>query len=147
MVKFIDTMINKIKDISSFDTIIDLIRVDKIEEKAKEYLEKLKNKYELIVKPEIEKLSDEKLKRPVEIIAKFEKLIFEQENNINFLENNINKLKICPLIYNQLMIICKDDKYKIMKEFIYKQFLNNIENIDSIISLIDSLEENDKSIF
>ena len=147
MVKFIDTMINKIKDISSFDTIIDLIRVDKIEEKAKEYLEKLKNKYELIVKPEIEKLSDDKLKRPVEIIAKFEKLIFEQENNKDFLENNINKLKICPLIYNQLMIICKDDKYNVMKEFIYKQFLNNIKNIDSIIALIDSLEKKDKENF
>ena len=144
MVKFIDTMINKIKDISSFDTIIDLIRVDKIEEKAKEYLEKLKNKYELIVKPEIEKLSDDKLKRPVEIIAKFEKLIFEQENNKDFLENNINKLKICPLIYNQ---ICKDDKYNVMKEFIYKQFLNNIKNIDSIIALIDSLEKKDKENF
>ena len=79
MIKFIETMINKIKDISSFDTIIDLIRIDKIKEKAKEYLEKLKNKYELIVKPEIEKLSENKLKRPVEIIAKFEKLIFEHE--------------------------------------------------------------------
>ena len=147
MVKFIDTMVNKIKDISSFDTIMDLIRVDKIKEKAKEYLEKLKNKYELIIKPEIEKLDDNKLKRTIEIIAKFEKLIFEQENNKDFLENNIKKLKICPLIYNQLMIICKDDKYKLMKEFIYKQFLNNIKNIDSIIALIESLEEKDKVNF
>ena len=130
---------------------MDLIRVDKIQEKAKEYLEKLKSKYELIIKPEIEKFNENKLnnkiKKPVEIIAKFEKLIFEQENDVNFLENNIKKLKICPLIYNQLMIICKGDKYKVMKEFIYKQFLNNIKNSDSIIALIDSLENKDKENF
>lgn len=110
MVNFIDAMINKIKDISSFDTIIDLIRIDKIKENANEYLEKLKNKYELIVKPQIEKLSDNQIKRPVEIIAKFEKLIFGKENNFDFLENNLIQLKIYPLIYNQLMIMCKEDQ-------------------------------------
>ena len=147
MVKFIDTMVNKINDISSFDTVIDLITVEKIKVKIREYLDKLKNKYELVVKPEIEKLSDEKIKRPIEIIAKFEKLLFEQENNIIFLQENIKKLKICPLIYNQLMIICKDNKYKPMKTFIYEQFLNNIQNIDSIIALIDSLGKEDKKNF
>ena len=30
MVKFLDTMINKVTNISSFDTIINLIRVDKM---------------------------------------------------------------------------------------------------------------------
>ena len=44
-------MVNKIKDISSFDTVMDLIRVDRIKNKVKEYLEKLKNKYELVIKP------------------------------------------------------------------------------------------------
>ena len=45
MVKFLDTMINKVANISSFDTIINLIRVDKIEEKVNDYLEKLKDKF------------------------------------------------------------------------------------------------------
>ena len=45
MVKFLDTMINKVTNISSFDTIINLIRLDKIEEKVNDYLEKLKDKF------------------------------------------------------------------------------------------------------
>ena len=47
---------------------MDLIRVDKLNEKVNEYLEKLKDKYESIIKKELETLSEEKLKKPVEII-------------------------------------------------------------------------------
>ena len=150
LVKFIDLMINKIKEFSSFDTVMKLIRVDKIQGKVTEYLEKLKNKYKIIVKPEIEKLSENKLNEPVEIIANFEKLIFDKEKNIDFLKDNIDKLKINFRIYNKLMLICKDDVYKDMKEFIFFKFLNNIEKIDSIIDLINSLEKaetKDKEIF
>ena len=147
MAKFIDLMVNKITDISSFDTVIDLIAVDKIKEKVDYYIEKLKNKYEKTVKTELKKLTDIKQKKSAEIIAKFEKLIFEQENNCNFLRNSISKLEMCPLIYIQLIIKCKDNKYRKMKEFIYQEFLNNINIIDSIISLIDSLESNDKNNF
>ena len=117
MIKFIVTMVNKIKDISSFDTVMDLIRVDKIKNKVKEYLEKLKNKYELVIKPYIETIEDYKGDKPVEIISKFVKLLFDNENNIDFLKNNISKLDIGPLIYNQLIKICKDNKYKEMKNF------------------------------
>ena len=41
------------------------------------------------------------------------------------------------------MRICKDDKYKTMKEFIFKIFLSNndIKNVKSIIVLIDSLHQ------
>ena len=112
MVKFLELMVNKIKDISSFDTTIDLIRVDEIGKSVTEYIQKLKNKYEILIKQEVEKLSGNKLKRPTEIIAKFEKLIFEQENNID-LKDNINKLRIRYLIYNELIKICNEDKYKI----------------------------------
>ena len=147
MVKFLELMVNKIKDISSFDTTIDLIRVDEIGKSVTEYIQKLKNKYEILIKQEVEKLSGNKLKRPTEIIAKFEKLIFEQENNIDFLKDNINKLRIRYLIYNELIKICNEDKYKIMKDFIYKQYLNNIKNIDSIIILIDSLGKKTKITF
>ena len=148
IVKFIDLMVKKIKDISSFDTVIDLISVDKIKEKVNYYIEKLKNKYEITIRPELKKLDNIKLKKTAaEIIAKFEKLIFDQENNNDFLRNNLSKLDICPLIYIQLIIKCKDDKYKKMKEFIYQEFLNNITIIDSIISLIDILDSKDKNNF
>ena len=147
MVKFLELMVNKIKDISSFDTTMDLIRINKIGEKVSEYIQKLKNKFELLIKPELDNLAKDKLKRPVEIIAKFEKLIFEKEKNINFLRDNINKLKIHSSIYNELMKLCKEDEYKDMKDFIFKQYLNNIKNIGNIIILIDSLGQRDKENF
>lgn len=117
MVKFIVIVLNKINNISSFDTVMDLIRVDKIKNKVKEYFEKLKNKYELVIKPNIETIEDSKIDKPVEIISKFVKLIFDNENNIDFLKYNISKLKISPLIYNQLIRICTDKKYNDMKNF------------------------------
>ena len=147
MIKFIEEIGNKINDISSFGTVLELIRIDKIKEKVAEFIEKLKYKYELVFKPEFEKLKENRLKKPIEIIAKFEKLIFDHEDNTDFLEKNISKLKSCFLIYNRLMIICKGDKYKKMKDYIIKQYLENIENIDNIIALIDSLEKNDKENF
>lgn len=96
------------------------------------------------------KESNEKnLGKPVEIIVKFEKLIFENEGDYEFLEQKINKLKISYLVYDRLMRVCKDDKYKTMKEFIFKIFLSNndIKNVKSIIVLIDSLETSDKEAF
>ena len=56
-------------------------------------------------------------------------------------------MKKILLIYNQLMIICKNEKYNKMKGFIYEQFLNNIQNIDSIIALTKYLEKKDKENF
>ena len=88
MVEFIDTLVNKIWDISSFGTINDLIRVDKIKGIIKEYIEKHKNKYEICVNPEIEHSNDNKEKNHIKIIAKFVKMLFEQENNIDFLQKN-----------------------------------------------------------
>ena len=149
MVKFLDTIINKVTNISSFDTIMYLIRVDKIKENVNDYNDKLKDKFEIITKKEIERIEEKNLGKPVEIIVKFEKLIFENEGDYEFLEQKINKLKISYLVYDQLMRICKDDKYKTMKEFIFKIFLSNndIKNVKSIIVLIDSLETSDKEAF
>ena len=149
LVKFLDTIINKVTNISSFDTIMYLIRVDKIKENVNDYNDKLKDKFEIITKKEIERIEEKNLGKPVEIIVKFEKLIFENEGDYEFLEQKINKLKISYLVYDQLMRICKDDKYKTMKEFIFKIFLSNndIKNVKSIIVLIDSLETSDKEAF
>ena len=147
MVEFLNFMVNKIKDISSFDTVIDLIRIDKIGGKANEYIQKLKNRYEILIKVELEELTKDRIQKPAEIIAKFEKLIFEQEKNIEFLKENISKLRIRSFIYNELMKLCKDDLYKDMKDFIFIQYINYTKNIENIISLIDSFGEKDKINF
>ena len=73
MVKFLDTMINNKVNISSFDTIMDFIRVDKIKENVNDYIDNLKDKFEIITKKEIESIEGKNLGKPVEIIAKFEK--------------------------------------------------------------------------
>ena len=73
MVKFLDTMINNKVNISSFDTIMDLIRVDKTKENVNDYIDNLKDKFEIITKKEIESIEGKNLGKPVEIIAKFEK--------------------------------------------------------------------------
>ena len=147
MVEFLNFMVNKIKDISSFDTVIDLIRIDKIGGKANEYIQKLKNKYEILIKCELERLTKDRIQKPAEIIAKFEKLIFEQEKNIEFLKENISKLSNRFFIYNELMKLCKDDLYKDMKDFIFIQYINYTKNIENIISLIDSFGKKDKINF
>ena len=73
MVKFLDTMINNKVNISSFDTIMDFIRVDKIKENVNDYIDNLKDKFESITKKGIESIEGKNLGKPVEIIAKFEK--------------------------------------------------------------------------
>ena len=58
MVKFLDTMIIKVTNISSFGTIMYLIRVDKIKENVNDYIDKLKDKFEIITKKEIERIEE-----------------------------------------------------------------------------------------
>ena len=147
--EFLNRIVNKITDISSFDTVIDLILLDRIKEKVKGFIESLKNKYELFIKHELEKLEKNNIDKPVEIIVKFAKLIFEQECNCNFLEQQIDKLEICPLIYNQLIRTCKDEKFNVMRDFILNKFINKnySKNINYIIELIDSLDQKYKEEF
>lgn len=42
---------------------------------------------------------------------------------------------------------CQDEIYKPMKEFIFKKYLSNIDNIDNIIILIESLDKDNKIKF
>ena len=68
MVKFLDTIINKVTNISSFDTIMYLIRVDKIKENVNDYIHKLKDKFEIITKNEIERIEEKILENLLKLL-------------------------------------------------------------------------------
>ena len=68
MVKFLDTMINKVTNISSFDNIMYLIRVDKIKENVNDYNDKLKDKFEIITKNEIERIEEKILENLLKLL-------------------------------------------------------------------------------
>ena len=78
MVKFLDTMINNKVNISSFDTIMDFIRVDKIKENVNDYIDNLKDKFEIITKKELkvskEKIWENLLKLLLNLKNKFQKM-------------------------------------------------------------------------
>ena len=149
---FLNKIISKINSTNKFGIIMDLINIDSIRDRSegdnrnkkdKEYFYLLKQKYEQIIKKEIETLKDAKLKDAIKIVAKFIILLFnndDQKKTIEFLKNSIDKEKrISPLVYTELMINCQDDKYELMKDYIYKKFASNLLNINDIIKLIDSL--------
>ena len=141
--KFNDIIISKISNINTFGVIIELINISKIQ-KVNSFFIQLNEKYEKIVKKQIETLKDEKIKEAVKILAKYFEIKFFREKNLKYIRDKINKLdnKIGSLIYYEMLKKCKDDEYKKMKDFIYSQL-----NIDIIISLIDYLDEKDKNNF
>ena len=150
IVEFINKIVSKIVDISTFATVMELIDIDRIKEKIKDYYSLLKEKYELIIKNQIQTLKEEEdLNKAVKILSEFISRIFKDEGNNNFLDEKIGKLddKVRKLIYNELMRTYNDKKYQQMKEYIFKIFLEQIEDIDSIIQLVDSLKEEDKKDF
>ena len=146
--EFLNKMISKIKNIPNFGTILTLIDIKKTS-KVDEFYNQLKDKYESVIKKQIDSLTGKELDDAIEITAKFVDLLFIHEKDCKFIEQKINKLnkKISSLIYNELMRRCKGDEYKPMKELIYKKFLNKLENIDNIIELIGSLDKDDKKTF
>ena len=143
--EFLNRIVSKIKSISNFGIVLDLIRIDSIEDNTKkEYFRLLKNKYEEYVKTEIESIKDEKeLNYAIKILAKFVSVVYLFEGNITFLEERISQLdeNIKSLVYGELMKTYKGKEYNMMKEYIYKLFLKKIDNIENIIKLIDSLTE------
>ena len=148
IIEFLIRMISKIKSISNFGTVLELINIKKIS-KVNEFYNLLKDKYENVIKIQIDSLTGEQLDEAIKIISKFVDIIFLHEKNCNFIEQKINKLdkNISHLIYNELIKRCKGEIYKPMKELIYQKFLNKLDNIDNIIILIDSLGKQDKKIF
>jgi hypothetical protein len=146
---FINKITSKIKDIPTFGNIIKLIDITRIQERKKDYYIILKDKYELIIKNEIQSLSGDKLYKAVKIVSEFISKIYLDENDTSFLEDKISKLeeKIKSLIYNELIKTYNGKEYEKMKNCIYDIFLNKLDNIHNIIKLIYSLSENDKKIF
>ena len=159
---FLNKIVSKINNTLKFGIIMDLINIEKIrginidnekgnnktKDKSKEYFFQLKQKYEYIIKKELISLRGIKLEEAIKIIAKFVKLLYDnddQNKTIEFLKK-LDK-KISPLVYNELMRNCQDDKYKLMKNFIYKKFASDLNNIDNIIKLIESLNPNNRNTF
>ena len=149
--EFINKITSKIIDISTFGTIIEIIDISRIDKDKKyDYYKILKEKYEYIIKNEIESLEDEvKLNKAIDIISNFIRIIFADENNTNFLEDQIKKLndKLQSLIYFELIKKCDDEKYEAMKDYIFEIFLKNIKETDKIIKLIKILNDKDREKF
>ena len=149
--EFINKITSKIIDISTFGTIIEIIDTKRIDnDKKYDYYKILKEKYEYIIKTEIESLEDEdKLNNAIDIISNFIRMIFADENNTNFLEEQIKKLndKLQSLIYFELIKKCDDEKYEAMKDYIFEIFLKNIKETDKIIKLIKILNDKDRAKF
>ena len=149
MTEFIYKITSKIKDIPTFGNIIKLIDVTRIHEKKKDYYNILKNKYEYIIKYDIQFLKGDKSDKAIKIVCEFISKIFLDENNTSFLEERISKLdeKIKFLIYSELIKAYNDKKYEKMKNYIYDIFLKKLDDIDNILKLIGILSEDDKSFF
>ena len=146
---YINKITSKIKDIPTFGNIIKLIDITRIQEKKKDYYNKLKDKYEYIINYDIQFLKGDKLDKAIKIVCEFISKIFLDENDTSFIEERINKLeeKIKSLIYNELIKEYNGKEYEKMKNCIYDIFLDKLDDIDNIIKLIDNLSEDDKQIF
>ena len=83
--EFLKKMISKIRNIPNFGTIIDLISFKNISQ-INDYLSLLNNKYELVIKRQIDTLRGQKVKDAIKIIAKFLDLLYINGKNISFLE-------------------------------------------------------------
>ena len=89
---FINKITSKIKDILTFGNIIKLIDVKSLGDKKTDFYNILKDKYEHIIKDEIQTLKEDKLDNAVKIVSEFVSKIFLDEKDTNFLEDKISRL-------------------------------------------------------
>ena len=145
---FLAKMFSKIDNIFKFGIIMDLIDINRISKK-KEYIYKLKQKYEDVVKKEMNLLNGDKLYEAIKTIAKFLAILFIHEKRYIFLEQNLELMNrtISLLIYQELMRSYQGKEYQPMKAFIYEKYLKKLYDIENIISLIDILSKEDKIEF
>ena len=149
--EFICKITSKIIDISTLGTVIGIIDITRLTQDNKTfYINILKEKYEYIIKKEIESLKEGKeLNKAIIILSNFICLIFDVEKNTIFLEEKIKKLNyiLQKLIYFELIKRCNDEKYETIKDYIFNLFLENLKEHDRIIELIRILNGKDKSKF
>ena len=151
---YINKITRKIKDIQSFGNVIKLININRLKKEIqKNYIEILKDKYELIAEKDIKLIKEkDELYKVSKIIAEFVSKIFLFEKNNNFLDDKIEKLddKIKNLIYSTLINEYKSEEYKEQKEHIYDIYLNKIktkEGRDNAIYFMEELSLEDKKYF
>ena len=149
IIEYINKIVSKIKDISTFGTVMELIDTNNIGKRKNDYYNLLNEKYVFIIKDEIRYLEGEELNKAVKILSEFISRIFLDVGNNNFLDERIRQLdyKIKSLIYNELIKTYNDKKYDKMKQYLYDIFINKLDDIDNIIKLIDSLKDEDKKEF
>ena len=152
--EYINKITEKIKDIQTFGNIIKLVDETRMkEEDKKDYFDLLKEKYNSVIKYNINSIKDDKeLKNAIKILAEFvsKRFLFYGKND--FLENEIELLEdnIKSLIYLELITEYFKDEYNIQKEFIYEQYLKKIktkEGRDNVIKLVKNLKDKDQNNF
>ena len=145
---YLKKIVSKIKNIENLGTIIKLIDIDSIPDKSKEFYDLLKNKYEEI-KKDLKSLKDKKLNNAIKILSIFISKIYLYEKDCKFLNDRISKLdnNIKSSIYNELMKTNKGKDFEELRKNIFKYYLKNLSNVNNIIELINSLQDEDKKIF
>ena len=152
--EYINKITEKIKDIQTFGNIIKLVDETRMkEEDKKDYFDLLKEKYNSVIKYNINSIkNDKELKNAIKILAEFvsKRFLFYGKND--FLEKEIELLEdnIKSLIYLELITEYFKDEYNIQKEFIYEQYLKKIktkEGRDNVIKLVKNLKDKDQNNF
>ena len=82
---FINKITSKIKDILTFGNIIKLIDVKSLGDKKTDFYNILKDKYEHIIKDEIQTLKEDKLDNALKIVSELVSKIFLDEKDTRFL--------------------------------------------------------------
>ncbi len=161
--KYIKKLLEKIKDISNFEPIIKLFNIKNVIDKNI-FLEQLNKRYDMLLSNEIGKLTNEKFKEAVHIVAKLSIInyIYEpqekKEKKLEFINRRVKgrlDKKITLLIFIEIinLILNKGNKeeeeeythidFNDLKTFIFDEFSKKLEDnndIENIMKLIDCLE-------
>ena len=137
-------LLNKIEKIEDFNYILRLINYNLIDDKRK-YLLKLKAQYKKIIGRNITIKDNDKA---IEALIKITDFFYRNENNCQFLEENIVKSKLDNelknIIYLKLIELCNDKQHVKMKEFIEHLYLSSLDsNLNHFITFIEYLEPED----
>ena len=143
---YLSIFVEKIEKISHFSNILNLINSKELNDKKSKYLFLLNNKYEnLIGKPDA--FQKEELDDIINSLSKLTYFFYNNEKNIKFLKNKIDKLDkdIKNKIYINLVKEYSDEEIKDLKEYINEKYIVNlkIQNLDEFILYIKEIKEDD----